>query len=379
MKIAVIFTTWSTGMRPLNFNELFSGQRGLTGSDLGMVMVASEFVKLGHDVSLYTSHTDIKTMPATWNRVKLYDIADCNEQNTSEYDMLISWSDPDVFCNTSKKPIRVVYQMLNDFSYCLPGFDNNVDLWITVSNELQVRLLQKQNAPPKEKWGKIVPLGCEPAWYSDGPRVPGRIVWTSSADRGLHILLQEWPKIKAAVPAAHLRVFYNFDYGSIVNVSPDDITQHPHISEMGQRIRYMIDSMRRLKPLGVEHIGSVSRDRMAKELSEAMVLGYPCSTVSLTEGFSVSILESCAAGVLPVISAQDCLGSIYRDCVPMVESPVEMHLDEFDQLVVRGLTDETFRQDAITKCKKFAQQHTWTIATKKLEDSIYDYMKTHTK
>jgi hypothetical protein len=41
---------------------------------------------------------------------------------------------------------------------------------------------------------------------------------------------------------------------------------------MGHRARYMIDAMKRLKSLGVENIGSISRVKMEKELSSAMVL-----------------------------------------------------------------------------------------------------------
>ena len=141
----------------------------------------------------------------------------------------------------------------------------------------------------------------------------------------------------------------------------------------------MLEAMKRLKPFGVEAIGSISRERMASELSEAMVLGYPCSTIAFTEGFSVSILESCAAGVFPIISSVDCLGSIYGGVVPMVESPVEKHMDEFTNLVIRGLTDEPFRKETIAKCKEFANKHTWAEATKKLEKIVLDHRKTNAK
>jgi glycosyltransferase involved in cell wall biosynthesis len=370
MKIAFIFSVWSTGNRPLDFSNLFSSPRGLTGSDLGICLVASECAKLGHDVSLYTSYTDPATKPATWQGVKLYNISECNESNTSEYDVLITWSDPNPFFSLSKKPLRVVYQMINDFMCYSAGFNDVVDLWFTVSEGLQQHLMSQPTAPPANKWGAVIPLGCDPSWYKETPRVPGRVIWTSSADRGLHLLLQEWPKIKAAVPEAHLRVFYNFAYDHLINIEAKDTTIHHTVIEMAYRARYMQEAMKRLKSLGVESIGSVSRDRMAQELNEAVVLAYPCSTVAFTEGFSVSILESCAAGVLPVISARDCLGSIYRGHVPMVENPIEQHMDEFVGLVVRGLTDETFRSEAVAKCKAFATDYTWTKCAAKLIENI---------
>jgi glycosyltransferase involved in cell wall biosynthesis len=374
MRIGFIFSAWSTGHRPINFNELFSSQRGLTGSDLGICVVAKEFVKLGHDAHLFIAHENKETKPKTWEGVKLHNIEDLNADTTCNFDVLISWSDPNVFFSTSTRPLKLVFQMLNDFTYCNPNFDQLVDHWIVVCEMLKDHLLTMYNAPPPEKWS-IVPLGCDPSWYKEVPRIPGRVVWTSSADRGLHLLLQEWPKIKAAVPEAHLKVFYNFNYGSIMSVEPSDINRHPHITEMAQRARYMIDAMKKLKPLDVEHVGSISRDRMAQELSEAMVLAYPCSTIAFSEGFSVSILESCAAGVFPVISGTDCLGSIYKDIIPVVDAPVEHYMQEFSDLVIKGLTDEPYRQEVITKAKSFAAKHTWHETAKKLEEVIKNHPK----
>lgn len=339
-----------------------------------MFIVAKEFAKLGHDTSLFIAHVDPKNKPKQWEGVKLFNIEDLNADTTNYFDVLISWSDPNVFFNTSTRPFKLVYQMLNDFTYCSPGFDSLVDHWIAVCEQLKDHLLTKHNSPPPEKWS-IVPLGCDPSWYKEGPRVPGRVVWTSSADRGLHLLLQEWPKIKAAVPEANLRVFYNFNYGGIMSVEPNNMENHPHVIEMAQRARYMVDAMKKLKPLGVEHVGSISRDRMAEELSSAMVLAYPVSTVAFSEGFSVSILESCAAGVCPIISAADCLGSIYKDVIPVVDAPVEHHIQEFSDLVIKGLTDESYRQEVITKAKSFAAKHTWNETAKKLETVIKNHSK----
>lgn len=109
------------------------------------------------------------------------------------------------------------------------------------------------------------------------------MIWCSSADRGLHNLLQIFPDIKKEVPEANLRIFYHFNYDHIDNIQPKDYSQHHHVIEMAQRIRYMKDAIKKLKPLGVEHIGSVSVNQLIKEFNEASVFAFPCSTVSKTE------------------------------------------------------------------------------------------------
>lgn len=376
MKIAFLFSAWGTGGRPLDFNNIWTSQRGLTGSDLGIIVTASEMVKKGHDTTLFTVYSG--EQPATWQGVKLRNFAEVSPVSTEDFDVVISWSEPDVLRLVSNKPLRVVCQMLNDFSYCQPGFDSFVDVWTSPCQMLLDHLLRQGGTNPN-KW-HILPLGCEPSWYKDGPRVPGRVIWTSSADRGLHILLGQWPKIKAAVPEAHLRVFYNFNYDHVIHIEEQEsqgggARAMPHITEMAQRARYMLETIKKLKSLDVDHVGSVSRERMAQELNEAMVLAYSFSPIAFTEGFSVSLLESCAAGVVPVTSDGDCLGSVYGGVVPMVKAPIENNLEEFNSLVVKGLVDNEFRDTVRKQCKSFAYKHTWTESANKLENIIKDQPK----
>lgn len=373
MKIACIFTIWSTGSRPLDFNNLWSSSRGLTGSDLGIVMVAKEMVRLGHDVSLFAAHTDRQNKPHMWEGVKLLDIEDCNKQTTNSFDAMISWSDPNVFFNTSQKPLKLVYQMLNDFTYCQPEFDNHVDHWVAVCEMLTHHLSKQQSAPPLSKWS-VVPLGCDPSWYSD-QRVSGRVIWASSADRGLHLLLQEWPKIKEAVPLADLRIFYNFNYSSVEAMEPNS-NNHPHFLELGHRARYMKETIKRLKHLGVLQMGSVSRDRMHQEMSMASVLAFPCDTVAFTEGFSVTALEAHASYTVPVIGDTDCLGSVYQNSGALiVPRPVKDNLAVFTDMVIKSLTDKQFADSVISKCKAFAEQHTWAKTASKLLNIINNKLK----
>jgi glycosyltransferase involved in cell wall biosynthesis len=230
----------------------------------------------------------------------------------------------------------------------------------------------KKSAPKPEKW-QVLPLGCDPTLYQDR-RVPGRVIWISSADRGLHWLLSQWPTIKKAVPEANLRIFYHFSYGSILDIEPNSTTDHPHVVEMGQRLRYIRETVERLKPLGVEHVKSVSRDQITKELNEASVFAFSADTVAFTEGFSVSTMESHASYTVPVITGVDCLGSIYNDSgAVVIPSPVRDHLPEFTANVIKGLTDREFADSIISKCKMFAERHTWTKIAEGMDQIIRTY------
>jgi glycosyltransferase involved in cell wall biosynthesis len=140
---------------------------------------------------------------------------------------------------------------------------------------------------------------------------------------------------------------------------------------MAQRLRYIRESIKKLKPLGVEHVGSTNRIDLAKEVSEASVLAYCTDTVMFSEGFSVSTLENLAGFTVPIVSDVDCLGSVYKDSgAVVIKSPVRDNLDEFRNAVIKGLTDKKYADSVIDKCRIFAHKHAWSKIAKKLEQIV---------
>jgi hypothetical protein len=185
--------------------------------------------------------------------------------------------------------------------------------------------------------------------------------------------LQEWPAIKAAVPEAHLRIFYHWSHDGMLDIdensrTPQGQLYHEHTVETAQRMRYIKHAIAELKDFGVEHVGSISRERMVIEMSEAAVLAYPADTVAFSEGFSVSILEAHASFTVPVITDADCLGGIYRNsgCLMAKKGDVASWRD----MVIDSLrTWEMPRGRTLA----FAKERTWPIAVSRLEK----YLKEH--
>lgn len=369
MKIAVFLGAYSIGTRPLDFwyNNIWESSRGLTGTDLSTVMISKELAKLGHDVSLFTVHAEPYNKPATWENVKLYNFIERHTVVDDSFNAVISINEPDAFRGVHTKGTRICWQFLNDFSYCQPDYENFVDVFLSPC-DMHMQKLQQLSQNPN-KWS-VVPLGCEPSWYQD-KRVPGRVIWISSCDRGLHWLLSQWSKIKNAVPYANLKIFYHFNYGDIINIEPNDLRHHPHVIEMAQRLRYIRESVKRLKHLDVEQIGSVSRQTMAKEVSEASVFAFSADTVAFTEGFSVSAMENHAGYTVPVMTDIDCLGSIYNNSgAVIIKSPIRNNLPAFTDAVIKGLTDKVFADSVIEKCTAFSSNYTWSKIAIKIESVI---------
>ena len=346
VKIAVVLGAFSVGARPIDFTNLYDDPRGLTGTDLCFARTCEELERLGHTVIRICGASSLPQIDET-------------------YDCVLSINEPNLLIGLPKKPYKIVWQMLNDFSFIKPGFDDFVDQYFGVCPEHTAYVARQ--CPKPEKWSTLS-LGCDPDLYSD-KRVPGRVLWCSSADRGLHWLLQEWKTIRAAVPNASLRVAYHFSYDNIIDVEKDSVSPqggpyHPHIQEMAQRVRYIREMMPRLP--GVQHIGSISRNRMVQEFSEASVFGFCADTVAFSEGFSVSTLEAHASFTVPVVVGADCLSSIYREsgCV-FIEPPARDHIAAYTESVIEALQGK--HDDRIPRCRAFAEERTWKKTIEKLE------------
>lgn len=360
MKIAIILGSFSVGARPLDFENLFTDKRGLTGTDLATIRIYQELTKLGNEVQLFTIYTSIS------DKYKIRPLEDYRKIDQENFDAVINFNEPNLFADI-KKPYKILYMMLNDFSFLNAECLNEVDHFVAVCQQ-HMDYLIKQYPSTKDKWSYIE-LGCDPDLYSD-QRIPGRVLWCSSADRGLHWLLQDWSKIKENVPEASLHICYDFNFDQLKNIekhhmSPQGTPYHKNIVEMANRIRYIEHAIKELAHLDVVHLGSCSKEKMIQEWNQACVFGFCCDTVAFSEGFSVATLESHASYTVPVITDTDCLGSIYQKsgCILIKKSEINQ---KYSHNLISVLKNKRKQNKIIKQCRQFANNLTWTKTTQKL-------------
>jgi len=367
MKLAFLYGQFSLGARPIDLRRMQSDARGLTGSELSCVEFAKGMAARGHAVELFMplAGPELAIDGVQFRSLKAMSGIDAS------YDVAYAWNEPDILRDVRPR-LRMVNQQLNDFAYCRPRFDSFVDCY-TSPSQTHLNYVAPLSGSPS-KW-EVLPNGCDSRQYK-GAKVPGRVIYASSPDRGLHLLLNVWPKIKAAVPSAHLRTFY--EMGPWLNTflgSPEIHTIRGQLerglTETGYRARYVALALDRMTGLGVERVGSVSRSAMAREMSKAQCLAYPCSTIRFTEGFSVSTLEGCASGAVPVIMPADALGQIYEELPTIAPS-----LEAFAENVIRVLTDPVFAAQATAAGESIAARHQWSTLSARLEEIITTRMPT---
>jgi glycosyltransferase involved in cell wall biosynthesis len=200
--------------------------------------------------------------------------------------------------------------------------------------------------------------------------VQGRVIYHTSQDRGLRLLLKVWPEIRARVPDATLHVIASLharDYRPLRGT--ETFVDAVRLREFNANFD------RAVKAGGVTHMQNVPRATVLRELQEASCFAFPVSTGYACETFSVSAMEACAMGIPVVMAPQDALESIYRGGVLLTPAPADDHMVEFTDAVVQVLTDPVVAARLSESGKRLAAPFTYANAARALSDIICSHTR----
>lgn len=326
MKIVTVFPRSACG-RPINPNALYTDKRGLTGSEAAWIETGRVLGEHGCEVTFYGNFSEPNERYRSDEDPSLP--IDC-----AEADAILSWVRPEPLKYGGPKTLRVYAQQCNDFAACEEGWEQYVDFLLAPSCS-SAENLAPQTSLPREKFRVFhngvrlqdFPLdktiGSE---YRSFPKVPGRLLWASSHDRGLHWALQSYQQVRKPMIDRRFRDAYpplelslHVAYNRLGMEAMAGIPENAlpmHVAELGRRSRYCLQHLPQLESAGVKTLGSMSRQDMVREMQEAQILMYPCDPVNWTEGFSSSVLESMAAGALPVLCFSDAFPELWEGACP---------------------------------------------------------------
>jgi glycosyltransferase involved in cell wall biosynthesis len=118
-------------------------------------------------------------------------------------------------------------------------------------------------------------------------RNPKRVIYSSSPDRGLDIILDKiWPTVVQEVPDAELHIYYgweNFD-----RFAP----QYPHMQQFKAGIMNGLVNAK-----GVVQHGRVNQDELARAFQQSSVWLYP---TYFSETYCITAVEAQLGGAIPV-------------------------------------------------------------------------------
>lgn len=248
--------------------------KGIGGSETAAVEMCEWMAKLtGRRVIIFNKRPDVKTINGV-EYMPSQHIAEYLRDN--EPALHITWR------HVTKLSSDPYYVWCHDLA--APGIETKDGNFKILSlSEFHKRYLQHMFAVPAEKI-IVTSNGIKPERFMT-PRRPkefGKIVYSSSPDRGLDRAIAVMDEVVKVVPEAKLHVYYGFE--------------NMHKMGMGAQA----DDLKRLalsKPYVVFH-GNIPQSELTKEFETACVWLYP---TNFLETYCITAVEAICSGVYPVV------------------------------------------------------------------------------
>ena len=301
---------------------------GIGGSETCCIKIAEEFIKKGYRVFVFN---DCGEQAGIYNKVVYRHYTEFVEFSAMNHiDIFISSRRPEVFnlkIRASQKHVWVHDIWLSQDPQVNIHADQ-VDSFMVLSPWHKKFFGQHHNVPAEKMW--VTKNGLDLERFS-GPieKDPHRLIYSSSPDRGLDVLLDVFPKIRERVPEANLQIFYGFDNWSKA------IEDRGSKEQRASRDKIMAA----LEQPGIHYHGRIDQTQLAQEFMKAKVWAYP---THFWETFCITALEAMVSHCVPITTDLAALNATVGDYgILLPESSYsEEYKSNFVDKVVKVLHDD---------------------------------------
>lgn len=260
-------------------------REGLGGSETAAVIMARELALEGHAVRVFNQldspargYAGVQYLP--WR----------DYPKAKPADVIVSWRAPETM--DLGEIGRQRYLWMHDWNVgdrLTPVLAERFTAIWALSKAHQAHLLERYPFLSEDQvW--VTQNGIDLSRFNDPglqvrERDPYKLVYSSSPDRGLDILLTIFPKIKVEFPQASLDVYYGWSGYDRMAAS------YPQMQAFKAKVLELLEQP------GVTHHGAVSQRDLARAFLGAGLWVYP---TYFTETSCITAMEVQAAGVIPV-------------------------------------------------------------------------------
>jgi glycosyltransferase involved in cell wall biosynthesis len=323
---------------PFDAMALCDAPHGLSGTEIPMFGMAYELAKMGHRVEVFSRFDEPLDIPSLCFR----DL----DSRKDPCDVAIAFHDArrlegwPARLKVAHHQSFLVSNKQQDATYTGADF---ADIYITATDHV-ARHLERAYGWPKVH---VVPNAWDFGTYHPWRPVPGRLIYTTSLERGFHRLLEAFPLIREQCPEAHIVAF--------------------------ERGGPMVEKLRANPVPYVTLVKASSLNAVLKELSFASVFAYPCDVSSPTEVFPVSVLQACATGVPVVCAPDDGFEAAFGDACwwqPEVKKNPETWRNAFAAAVISVLKNESVARELSERGKAWAKPLTHERSARMLAEIV---------
>ncbi len=198
------------------------------------------------------------------------------------FDIFISFKNREILRQTINAP--KIFHWTTEIESWKPWELDQVDRVITISN-YHTHRMQPQD-PKINKiylWADFDQLDSNKV-----EKEPNSMLYSSSFDRGLEQILSRWGLLKEKLGLSKLYITYGWDFvDQIIKGNPSMLTWKNHMIEL-------------MKQEGIEFIGKVSADEMAKYYWKAQYWCLPLNNPD-SELFCINAVKAQYCGAIPVV------------------------------------------------------------------------------
>lgn len=251
--------------------------RGIGGSETAVVEMAQNLSKLtGYEVKVFNSVKEVRT----YGKVTYYPaiaVPDYFRENLPIAN--ISWRHNIKMTNARN------FIWNHDLGFQGLQHSNNYERAFALSN-FHKDFMVNFYAVPEDKI-YLTKNGINPERFSNLSfnKIPGKVVFSSSPDRGLEKAIEIMDKVVEKIPFATLHIYYGLDNMQKIGKT-DEAKNYLKLINSRPYIKYQ---------------GNITQTELTKELNTAEVWLYP---TSFLETFCITALEMLSAKVYPIIRGE---------------------------------------------------------------------------
>lgn len=292
---------------------------GLGGSETALVRAASAIAGRGHEAMVYSSAFEGVVERVIYRRFDRWNPAE-------RVDAVVVSRLPQIFDAAIAAPVRVLW--CHDAHYgeeLTPGRADSMSAVVVLSD--WQRGFFASRYPFVESKLRVIRNGIRLGGDDGQPLFAGadrtfserapHCIYSSSPDRGLDVLLELWPEIRARVPEAELHVYYGWDVF-------DRIAQQSHRLRGYKVLLFHLLERAGGEANGVYMHGRVSQPALHAAMAHARVWSYP---TAFHETSCIGAMEARAAGLAIVTSdlaaLAETVGQEHGVLIPVDEAQTE--------------------------------------------------------
>lgn len=339
--------------RTIPFYDRTVDEQPLGGTETGVVRLARELRKLGHEVVVFTTEANPPLSDPLY--VPVTAIGDLGKVDAfvgiRDWNFLFLPVETKLrFLWTGDSPLQPYTRGLGD-----KRVSDHVDALLAVSSWHADNLCEASGFPRHKAW--VLGNGIEPSYFEgEEARVRKRLVYSSLPYRGLQLMPEILPRIIEAHPDVEFHCFSGF------KVYQDRVAE-------GDRVDFdrTVTALSRF-PQFHNH-GNVPQRQLAREMMKSSILCYPNT---FEETSCITAIEAQAAGCAVVTSALGALSETVGSAGILVkgEPGSPEYINHFVEAINTLLSDDGKLDTLSETARRQAERCSWSAIASRFSDFL---------